>query len=332
MASGRFAQGFGAALLALVLACSGASGNKFSAAQDVVVVISPDSETLYPSDRETFTASVTGTADPSVTWAVSEGDAGGTVAEDGTYTAPSTEGAYHLVATSKVSLTSKATSSVSVSSQARRRVTVTVAPTTATVAVGGSQAFTCAVTGSADTACTWSVREGASGGSVTSAGVYTAPQTAGTYHVVARSHADSNRSATATVTVTASQTTPVAISITPATASVDACGTLTFAATVTGTSNTAASWSVSEGSAGGSVGTGGVYTAPASAGTYHVVATSQADPSRSQTATVTVTEKILSVEVSPGSTTATTGGTVQFTATVTTTCGSFTQTAEAGGS
>jgi hypothetical protein len=37
----------------------------------------------------------------------------------------------------------------------------------------------------------------------------------------------------------------------------------------------------------------------------------------------------LSLEVSPGSTTVTAGGTVQFVATVTTTCGSFTQTASA---
>jgi plastocyanin len=83
---------------------------------------------------------------------------------------------------------------------------------------------------------------------------------------------------------------------------------------------------VSEGSTGGSVSASGVYTAPATGGTYHVVAASQADPSKTQSATVTVTERILSVGVSPGSTTVTPGGTVQFTATVTTTCGAFTQT------
>jgi hypothetical protein len=69
-----------------------------------------------------------------------------------------------------------------------------------------------------------------------------------------------------------------------------------------------------------------VYTAPSAGGTYHVVATSQADPTKSQSATVTVTERILSVAVTPSSTTVATGGAVQFTATVTTTCGAFTQT------
>jgi hypothetical protein len=108
---------------------------------------------------------------------------------------------------------------------------------------------------------------------------------------------------------------------------VDACQTFTFHASVTGTSNTAVTWSVTEASAGGSVTTAGVYTAPSTGGTYHVVATSQADPSKSQSATVTVPERIVSVAVTPSSPPAVApGGTIQFTATVTTTCGAFTKT------
>jgi chitinase len=82
-------------------------------------------------------------------------------------------------------------------------VTVAVSPTTATLAAGASRTFTCSITGSTDTACTWSVQEGASGGTVTTGGVYTASQAAGTYHVVAKSHADATKSASAAVTVTA---------------------------------------------------------------------------------------------------------------------------------
>jgi hypothetical protein len=48
---------------------------------------------------------------------------------------------------------------------------------------------------------TWSVQEGASGGAITPAGVYTAPNGVGTYHVVATSVADGTKTATATVTV-----------------------------------------------------------------------------------------------------------------------------------
>jgi uncharacterized protein YjdB len=319
MASARFARGVGAALFALVIACGGASGDKVSAAQEVTVAIAPDGETLYPGDRETFTASVMGTADQSVTWAVVEGDAGGAVSGDGTYTAPATEGVYHLVATSRVSPTSKATSSVSVSSWARRRVTVAVDPATATVAAGGSQAFSCSVSGSSDTACTWSVREGAAGGAVTSAGVYTAPQAAGTYHVVATSEADATRTATATVTVTASQAQAVAVTIAPRTASVSAGGSQAFSCSVTGSTDAACTWSVQEGASGGAVTSAGVYTAPQAAGTYHVVAKSQADVTKSDTATVTVTAPPPSVAVTIAPTTAslTAGGSRSFTCSVT---------------
>jgi hypothetical protein len=48
------------------------------------------------------------------------------------------------------------------------------------------------------------------------------------------------------------------------------------------------SWSIQEGAAGGAVTSTGSYTAPATGGTYHVVATSLADATVSATATVTV--------------------------------------------
>jgi len=59
----------------------------------------------------------------------------------------------------------------------------------------------------------------------------------------------------------------------------------------------------------------------------HCAAKSHADPSKSQAATVTVTDRIVSVAVTPSSPPAVApGGTIQFAATVTTTCGAFTQT------
>src|SRR5438067_1729060 len=81
-------------------------------------------------------------------------------------------------------------------------VTVTISPKTATVNQGASQTFTATITGATNTAVTWTVTESA-GGSITSAGVYTAPAISGTYHVVVTSAADTTRSDTATVTVAA---------------------------------------------------------------------------------------------------------------------------------
>ena len=79
-------------------------------------------------------------------------------------------------------------------------VAVTVAPATATVGAGSSTTLTATVTHAANTAVTWSVVE-ASGGSVSTSGVYTAPTVLGTYNVRATSVADASKSAQATITV-----------------------------------------------------------------------------------------------------------------------------------
>jgi hypothetical protein len=82
-------------------------------------------------------------------------------------------------------------------------VTVSVAPETGVVGAGGSLTFTAAVSGASDPSVTWSVREGARGGTITAGGFYTAPAVAGTYEVVATSVADPAKAAAAVVTVTA---------------------------------------------------------------------------------------------------------------------------------
>lgn len=200
-------------------------------------------------------------------------------------------------------------------------VTVGVEPAVAGLQPAEEVRFAAIVTGAVDTSVRWSVRE-AGGGTVDATGRYVAPGTAGVFHVVAASVADPTASASATVTVT-SPPAPVAVAVTPATGSVDACRTLALTATVTGSTNTAVTWSVVEGAAGGSIAANGTYTAPDTAGTYHLKATSVADPTKSATATVTVAERVLSVSLTPAGVSIPPGGTAQFTATVTTTCGAF---------
>ncbi len=77
-------------------------------------------------------------------------------------------------------------------------VAVVISPNTVTLPAGGAQTFTVTVEGSANTAVTWSVQEGAAGGTITSLGVYTAPPAPGTYHVVAATAAVNPTRATAT--------------------------------------------------------------------------------------------------------------------------------------
>src|SRR5947209_20394378 len=97
-----------------------------------------------------------------------------------------------------------------------------------------------------------------------------APQTTGTFHVIATSHADPSRSATATVTVRPGA---VQVVVRPAAVTMAVNRTRRLSAQVSGNPDTAVLWSVSEGSSGGMVDPTGLYTAPATVGTFHVVAT-----------------------------------------------------------
>ena len=165
------------------------------------------------------------------------------------------------------------------------QVTVSITPLTADLVEGATQTFTATVTGSANTAVAWKVQEGAAGGTITSAGLYTTPNSTGTFHVIATSQADSSKTATATITVSS---TSASVAITPASVTLAPSGTQTFTVTVQGLANTDVTWTVQE-AAGGSVSNTGFYSAPSVTGFFHVVATSIADATFSGSATITVT-------------------------------------------
>ena len=178
-------------------------------------------------------------------------------------------------------------------------IRVAISPGTATIDPGGTQGFSASVTGTTNTAVSWSIQEGSAGGSITSAGVYTAPQATGTFHVIAASVQDPSKRATAVVIVPQIS---IQISPTSATLPVNTTFSSDFEGLVTGAVNDAVSWSMREGSAGGTIGSDpfgcfqcATYSAPATPGTYHVIATSVADASKSAVATVTVTPPVLSM-------------------------------------
>jgi hypothetical protein len=162
-------------------------------------------------------------------------------------------------------------------------ISISISPSTATVSANGQQQFTASVGNAGNKAVLWWVD---GGGTVTDAGLFTAPATAGTSLVTAISQADPRHTSTATVTVIS----PVTVS--PASIIVAPDGTQSFTAVVTATGDTAVTWSVQEGAAGGTITAGGVYTAPSTNGSYHVVATSVADPALSGIAIVTVAPAI----------------------------------------
>ena len=197
-------------------------------------------------------------------------------------------------------------------------VSVTVTPATATVGVGQQEQFVASVSGSANTAVTWSVDSVTSGnstvGTIDNSGHYTAPQSAGTHTVTATSQADTTKSASAKITVTQS----IQVLISPSSATVQAGQKQQFTATVTGTPNFGVIWSV-DGVKGGNASAGtvdvnGLYKAPSMSGTHTVTATSVVDSASSASATVTVPAGI---SISPAKARVGTGATQQFTITAT---------------
>src|SRR5277367_4506725 len=72
---------------------------------------------------------------------------------------------------------------------------VTISPAAGYAVLNGPIAFTAVVPGAQSNAVTWAVQE-SSGGTIDGSGNYTAPGTAGAYHVTATSTADATRTGT----------------------------------------------------------------------------------------------------------------------------------------
>ncbi|MGB8522253.1 MAG: hypothetical protein WCD43_04745 [Candidatus Acidiferrales bacterium] len=199
-----------------------------------------------------FTSTVTGTSTSTVNWFVclpppsltvtnpiplncGQLTGFGTISTTGLYIAPPTPptpNIFVIAAQSTVNLNIYGISFVEVDSGIR----VSLAPTSATIAPGEHFLFTPTVTGTTNTAVTWSVTGNNTtvvGGNSTigficpnpaapqpcPAGTYIAPLTSpGTVTITATSAADSSQSATATVTVSTSTSQPTISSIMPAVA------------------------------------------------------------------------------------------------------------------
>ncbi len=252
---------------------------------NVTIKVSPVTKVVTLGGSVQYTATVTGSVNTDVTWRVTEGSAGGSIDATGKYTAPIVAGKYHIVATSKADSAKSATASIDVSASTQW-VTVNLTPATKKITADDTLQFTATVAGTLNPAVTWTIQEGSAGGTISANGLYT-PAGAGVFHVVATSVANPAKADSSTITVTPSLKN-IVVTISPASTTAAPSSSVQFAATVTGNANTAVSWSVQEGSAGGTVSTAGKYKAPATAGTYHVVATSKANPAKSAAATVTV--------------------------------------------
>jgi RHS repeat-associated protein len=245
------------------------------------VVVSPASSVIPSGQQEPFSATVLGQNDEpdpnqAVTWSIS-GPAAASMGASGLFTGPATPGVYTVTATSQANPALSGSATVTVGED------LLILPASASLAPAASQQFTAQVSGVAGPAVTWSVEEGAAGGAVSTAGLYTAPATPGVYHVVALSSA-AGETVQGIATVSVSAAPQISIAVSPSEAAVAAGGTQPFTATVTGAASSAVTWSASA----GTIDATGLFTAPAGYGTVTITATSQAYPQVQASATVVV--------------------------------------------
>ena len=175
-------------------------------------------------------------------------------------------------------------SGVAITPAPQTGVGLTLGPASVSLQGGQSQPFTATVTGTSNTAVSWSMSP--SIGSMSGSGLtafYNSPAMVGgsqTVTVTVTSLADTSKTASATITLV-----PVSVSVTPPSVTLTNGQSQQCAAAVSGTANTAVSWSINP--LVGSISASGLYTAPSvvsSNQTVAVTAISQADPSKSGTA------------------------------------------------
>ena len=173
-----------------------------AASSSVSVQITPSSLSLKSGGTQQFAATVSDASTSAVTWSTSAGK----ISSSGMYTAPAvtTSTTATVTATSVANTSKHATATITISSSSAAPISVQMTPTSASIRSAGTQQFTATVSNASNTGVTWS----ASIGSISSAGLYTAPSvtTSTSAVVTARSVADTTKYAQSTISIAALST------------------------------------------------------------------------------------------------------------------------------
>ena len=293
----RLAAGLAALCAVGMAACggSGSSGNPNTTPDTPpTITAQPQSQTVVVGAMATFAVVATGTAPLGYQWSKNGTAISG--ATNASYTTPATVGGDNGASfTVQVSNSAGTQTSNAAILAVNIPPAITTQPQSRTVTVGATGTFTVVATGTAPLTYEWSKNGTAITGATNSS--YTTPATVtgdngASFTVKVSNVAGSQTSNAATLTV--NPVSGVTVTLSPRRAGVTTGVGLTFTATVTGSANTAVTWSV-DGVAGGSgtvgtISTGGVYSPPSSAGTHTVTVTSVANTSVSASSSVAVTD------------------------------------------
>ena len=290
------------------------------------VTVPPGSQTLAPGAKQPFKVTAATSAGTVTLTKLDWTATGGQIDTAGSYTAGNRPGKYLVIVRTPFGLADTAsvtivdTTPTPTPTPAPPPVSVArviLTPATATVAAGASVSFSAEGKASSGSTVAITTEYRATGGSITTAGKYTAPSSAGTYEVIAADPTSGNAdTATVTVTVDAPVVSVVSqVVLTPASASIAAGGTKQFSATGQLATGAAASITPRYGSTGGTISGAGMYTAGKSSGTFRVIATDTVS-GKADTASVTVTPVVGSISVTPVTASVAAGATKQLSVSV----------------
>lgn len=237
----------------------------------VSLKISPEVAALAQEGTQSFSFSVESTGGTGVTWSCT----GGSVTQTGSYKAPKADGAFDVVLKSVMDPSVTATALVAVGDSNGGAIE----PADLNLGVGEVWPVTASFAGLADESASWHV----TGGKVAETGAksanITAPEGPGVIYLIARNRAEKEKFGRKRIEVKA-----ISVAVSPDGNTVPPSGAKTFTALVTGAKNTDVTWEAT----GGAISAAGVWTAPASSGTYKVRARSVANPKVSGEVTVFV--------------------------------------------
>lgn len=276
----------------------------------VGIEVSPAAIALEPAGTQAFAAtglmSDASTSSVAVSWSAT----GGTITSGGVYTAGATDGSFRVIATTSDGEFAD-TSAVTISTVPPDLVAVELTPPTVTLDAGDARQFTAVGRLSNGSTITIPINWTATGGTISATGLYTAGDDGGAWRVIAAA-ADGEHADTSSVTVVAL----ASVEVTPATVTLEVSESQQFTATAHMTDGSTRPAEVAWTATGGSVTTGGSYTAGAVPGEYEVIASADGGD-MADTAAVTIAAggpTLIGIEITPDSVRILHGAAQQFTA------------------
>lgn len=247
-------------------------------------------------------------SNPAVTWSATRG----TITTSGLYTASGTEGSYQVIArTTSGNLAD--TVSVDVSASTAVMTAFWISPDNGpALAPGATRQFFHTISWSDGATRPVNVSYTATGGTISSTGLYTAGQIAGTFLVIA--NCGCGRPDTAQVMISQVSSQLVSLTLNPASATMMAGTTRQFSTTALWSTGATTVPPVTYSATGGSISQTGLYTAPTSPGIYRVIVAQNGGSVR-DTSEVTVQSSpvtLSSLTMTPPSVTLNAGQTQQF--------------------